>query len=155
MGLSVVIAGSAFAADVRPMSDAKKVTAIFPASAKVRVLNVWATWCAPCVAEMPDLRALDGAFGDEMAVVGVSLDDMIPNAKPAAVASFLDKQQIAYPNVYYTGETEALGAYLKMTGEIPLTIVYDRSGNELWRLQGQIERDKMLARLRDTLRRMQ
>jgi len=42
------------------------------------VINVWATWCVPCVAEMPDLRAMAGSFGADVALAGVSLDDMIP-----------------------------------------------------------------------------
>jgi thiol-disulfide isomerase/thioredoxin len=120
----------------------------------VRVLNVWATWCVPCVAEMPVLREIDATFGKELALAGVSLDDMIPGAKPATVAAFLDKQKIAFPNVYYTGNVDALADTLVFSGEIPVTIVYDGKGRELWRHEGLLDRTKTLARLRDTLRRM-
>jgi thiol-disulfide isomerase/thioredoxin len=112
-------------------------------------------WCIPCVAEMPDLRAIDDAFGNEVAIVGVSLDDMLPDAKSSATAAFLDKQKIAFPNVYYTGNADALADRLDFSGEIPITIVYDRKGKELWRHQGRIERDKTIARLREVLRRME
>lgn len=137
------------------MKEPAKIATVFPAAAKVRVLNVWAMWCVPCVAEMPDLRAIDAAFGSEVAIAGVSLDDMLPDAKKEDTTRFLDKFKIAFPNVYYTGNPDALGDQLRFNGEIPITIVFDRKGKELWRHQGRLEKDKTIARLRETLRRMQ
>ena len=142
------------AADLRVIKEPAKIAAVFPSKAKVRVLNIWAMWCVPCVAEMPDLRAIDDAFGAEVALAGVTLDDMLPDAKSAKTVEFLDQQKIAFPNVYYTGNADELGEQLKFSGEIPVTIVFDRKGNELWRHQGRLDREKTIARLRDTLRRM-
>jgi hypothetical protein len=102
---------------------------------------------------MPDLRTIDQTFGEEVAVIGISLDDMIPDAKQATVAAFLDKQRIAFPNVYYTGNMDRLGDHLNITGELPVTIVYDAAGKELWRHQGRIDREKTIAQLRELLRR--
>lgn len=136
------------------MKDPAKITTVFPATAKVRVLNIWAIWCVPCVAEMPDLKAIDEAFGAEVALAGVTLDDMLPDAKSATTVQFLDKHKIAFPNVYYTGNADDLGDRLQFSGEIPVTIVYDRKGKELWRHQGRLERQKTIARLRETLRRI-
>jgi thiol-disulfide isomerase/thioredoxin len=149
-----LLALTASAADLRTVKDPAKIAAVFPAAAKVRVVNVWAMWCVPCVAEMPDLRAIDEAFGAEVTLAGVSLDDMLPDAKAEKTAQFLDKQKIAFPNVYYTGNADELGEQLKFSGEIPVTIVFDRKGNELWRHQGRLDREKTIARLRETLRRM-
>lgn len=142
------------AADLRPLKDPLAIDSVFAKPAKVRVLNVWATWCIPCVAEMPDLRAMDEAFGKEVAFAGVTLDDMIPDAKQDRVSAFLDKHGITFPNVYYTGNADKLGEHLKFDGEIPITIVYDRKGKELWRHTGRLDREKTLAQLRDILRRM-
>jgi thiol-disulfide isomerase/thioredoxin len=153
LSLSAALTLSLFAADLRPTSDPREIVKAFPAAAKVRMLNVWATWCIPCVQEMPDLRAIDEAFGRELAMAGVSMDDMIPDTKRERVASFLDKQKIAFPNVYYTGNADDLAKHLAFNGEIPITIVYDRNGKELWRHQGRLERDATIARLRDILRR--
>lgn len=136
------------------MKTPADIAKVFPATAKVRVLNVLATWCIPCVQEMPDLRAIDEMFGAELAVAGVSLDDMIPDTKPEKVVAFLDRQRIAFPNLYYTGNPDDLGDHLDFDGEIPLTIVYDGKGKELWRHQGRLERDATVARLRDLSRRM-
>lgn len=142
------------AADLRTVKEPAQIASAFPAKAQVRVLNVWAMWCIPCVAEMPDLRAIDDAFGPEVAIAGVSLDDMLPDAKRDRTIAFLDKQKIAFPNVYYTGNPDDLGEHLKFDGEIPITIVYDRDGKELWRHTGRLKRDETIARLRETLRRM-
>ena len=143
------------AADLRPAKTPGEIAKVFPAGAKVRLVNVWATWCVPCVQEMPDLRVIDETFGAEVAVVGVSMDDMIPDTKPEKVASFLDRHKIAFANVYYTGNADDLGEHFDFDGEIPLTILYDRKGKELWRHQGRLERDKTIAQVRDILRRMQ
>jgi thiol-disulfide isomerase/thioredoxin len=143
------------AADLRTVKEPARIASVFPAQAKVRVLNVWAMWCIPCVAEMPDLRAIDETFGAEVALAGVSLDDMLPDAKREKTIAFLDKQKIAFPNVYYTGNPDDLGDHLKFDGEIPVTIVYDAEGKELWRHTGRLEKDETIARLRETLRRMQ
>jgi thiol-disulfide isomerase/thioredoxin len=155
LSLSILLTLPVLAADLRPLKEPAKIAAVFPAAAKVRVLNVWATWCVPCVAEMPDLRAIDDAFGAEVAMAGVTLDDMLPDAKPAKTAEFLDRQKIAFPNVYYTGNADDLGERLRFSGEIPITIVFDRKGNELWRHEGRLDRDQTIAHLRETLRRMQ
>jgi thiol-disulfide isomerase/thioredoxin len=148
-----LLALPALAADLRPVKEPAKIAGVFPAAAKLRVINVWAMWCAPCVAEMPDLRAIDEAFGAEVALAGVSLDDMLPDASQKPVRAFLDKHRITFPNVYYTGNADALGDYLRFNGELPITIVYDRNGKELWRHQGRINREQTIARLRDLLRR--
>jgi thiol-disulfide isomerase/thioredoxin len=153
--LSVAIAATTLAADLRSIKDPAKIASVFPGKAKVRLLNVWATWCVPCVAEMPDLRAIDEAFGKEVALAGVSLDDMIPDAKPTTVAAFLDQQKIAFPNVYYTGNADVLASTFDFSGEIPVTILFDRNGNELWRHQGRLDRDQTIAQVRVFLRRMQ
>jgi thiol-disulfide isomerase/thioredoxin len=149
------LALSASAADLRTIKEPAKIAAVFPAAAKLRVVNVWAMWCVPCVAEMPDLRAIDEQFGAEVAFAGVSLDDMMPDASPKPVTQFLDKHRIAYPNVYYTGNLDALGDYLNFSGEIPITIVYDGKGKELWRHQGRLDKNQTIAQLRDLLRRKQ
>ncbi len=54
---------SAAAASVVEVKEPAKIASAFSPRAAIRVLNVWATWCAPCVEEMADLRAIDAAFG--------------------------------------------------------------------------------------------
>lgn len=148
------LAASASAADLRDLKDPAKIKDVFPRAAKVRVVNIWATWCVPCVAEMPELRTVGAAFGSELAIVGVSMDDMIPGAKRESVAVFLDRQKIRYVNVYYRGNADDLSRYYRFEGEIPVTIAFDSSGREIWRHQGAIKSASTISDLRKLLRRI-
>lgn len=153
--LLFLFAASASAADLREVKDPAKIKTFFPAAAKLRVVNVWATWCVPCVAEMPELKAVDAAFGPELALAGVSMDDMIPEMTRDKVVRFLDRQKISYLNLYYSGNADDLTDFLRFDGEIPVTIAFDRAGKELWRHEGPIESANTIAELRKLLRRMQ
>jgi len=154
--LCLSVAAAARAADLREVKDPAAIARIFPASARLRVVNVWATWCLPCVEEMPVLRSIDQTFGDEVAMLGITLDDMIPGDRAETkkrVVAFLDAKQVAFPNAYYTGSSDALADTLRIDGAIPITIIYDGKGKELWRLQGTLERDQAIQKIRNLLRR--
>ncbi len=101
---------------------------------KVILLNLWATWCAPCRREMPDLDRLQAAMGgDEFEVVAVSID-----RKGAEVAqAFLDEIKIQNLKLYIdktakiTREADVFG--------MPTTILIGRNGKELGRMIGPAE----------------
>ena len=153
--LSLSLTAGLSAAELPDFADATSLQSLFPRDARLRLVNVWATWCAPCVAEMPDLNAIDAAFGPELAILGVSMDDAIPGATKEKVTGFLSKQKIGFPNAYYTGTPEKLGEHLDFAGEIPVTIIFDRDGKELWRHQGRINKEETIATIRNFLRRNQ
>jgi thiol-disulfide isomerase/thioredoxin len=151
--LSAATAGAASLVEVK---DPARIADSFSPKAPVRLVNVWATWCVPCVEEMADLRAISDVFGTQVSLVGVSLDDMIPGDRAEIkrkVTTFLDQKKIAYTNIYYRGQSDALAENLRFGGEIPITILYDRSGRELWRQQGKIDRKKTIAEIRKILGR--
>ena len=150
----LLVANVASAATLRDVKDPKKIAEVFPRAAKLRVVNIWATWCAPCVAEIPELRALGAAFGPEVALVGVSTDEAVPEGDRAKVAAFLDKQKIAYTNIYYRGSVDDLMSFYRFEGTIPITIAFDRSGKEVWRHEGPVRSADAIAELRKLLRRM-
>ena len=56
------------------------------------VVNFWATWCAPCLEEMPELSALD-AMREHVEVIGLAYEDI----KPAELRTFLEKRPVVYP----------------------------------------------------------
>lgn len=143
------------AATLIDVKDPAKIAQAFPARAPLRIVNVWATWCVPCVDEINDLAAISREF-PQVSMLGVSLDDMVPDDRTKTkkkVEAFLDQKKINYSNVYYSGNSDALADSLKFSGEIPITIIFDRNGRELWRQQGRIDRQKTIAEIRKLLRR--
>ena len=124
--------------------------------AKLRVVNIWATWCVPCVHEMDDLRTVSSTFRGKVEFAGVSMDDVIPGDPQTTrnkVEKFLARKRITYPNYYYTGAQNALVDAFAFGGELPVTIVYDRAGKELFRVQGVIEKKTFSKTLNQLLKR--
>ncbi|MGF7160677.1 thiol-disulfide isomerase/thioredoxin [Rhodoligotrophos appendicifer] len=98
---------------------------------KTVLLNLWATWCAPCREEMPALAALQKKYGGEnFEVVAISIDQ-----KGAPVAkAFLDEIGVKDLAIYLDKTTKTLGL-LKGVG-LPTTVLIDPQGQELGRLLG-------------------
>jgi thiol-disulfide isomerase/thioredoxin len=102
----------------------------------VLVINVWATWCAPCVEEIPDLITL--SKDEHVRVVGISIDD--PEDVTSKVVPFLKKHAVSYPVfVKAAGKDEAFINALnrQWTGAVPVTFVYDGAGRQRTMLVGK------------------
>ena len=90
---------------------------------KVVVLDFWATWCPPCVKEIPHFIELHEQYKDRgFAMVGISLD----HQGVSVVKSFVRKYQVNYPILMTDGRVDK--AYGGITG-IPTTFVIDSAGN--------------------------
>jgi peroxiredoxin len=90
---------------------------------KVVILDFWATWCQPCLAEIPHFIELQNEFRDKgVTIVGLSVDSLIPSD----VAKFASENGINYPIVMADEKTAT--AYGADQG-VPTTIVIDRKGN--------------------------
>lgn len=100
---------------------------------QIILVNFWATWCAPCVEEMPALNALqEDLGGEDFQVVTVSLDRRIDEAR-----EFFERLELdALPLIHD-------GSFTSMTqvGAIglPMTVLYDRNGREIGRLPAPAE----------------
>jgi thiol-disulfide isomerase/thioredoxin len=102
----------------------------------VVVLNLWATWCAPCRREMPSLDRLQAALGEDgLTVIALSLD----RGDIAKVRAFFEELEIANLAIYRDPQARA-GRELGAPG-LPTTIVIDRAGQEVGRLLGPAEWD--------------
>lgn len=85
------------------------------------LVNYWATWCPPCVHEMPELDLLYREHGDRVVVLGVVMD----HADTAAVRRFVARMGVGYPIVAGTrGVTRQIGS----TRALPATWLYDPTG---------------------------
>ena len=101
---------------------------------KVVLLNLWATWCAPCRKEMPELDQLQAELGsDKFEVVAISVD----RGSPAKSRAFL-KEINANALKLYHDPTAQLGFSLKTIG-MPSTLLVDAEGKEIGRLVGPAE----------------
>lgn len=153
----VLMASPAAATTLEEVRSPEKIAASFSPQARLRVINLWATWCGPCVAEMPELKAVDQAFTPaEVELIGVSFDDVIPGERSEIkkkVQKFLTGRSIDYRNFYYVGKMKWMNDHFKFGGELPLTIVLDSKGREIARHQGPIEKQKFIAKLRTLLRK--
>lgn len=97
------------------------------------LLNLWATWCAPCVVEMPILDDLAGEYGDALRVVTVS-QDMQGAAK---VVPFFAENSFSNLEPWLDPDN-ALGFGIG-GGVLPTTVLYDSQGKEVWRVVGEYD----------------
>jgi peroxiredoxin len=109
-------------------------------SKNLRLVNVWATTCGPCVVEFPDLVEINRMYrGREFEMVGVNLDG--PAAKDK-VEAFLEKNQASFVNHIYDGKDiyaliDAVDS--KWPGAIPYTLLIKPGGEVIYRHLGTIE----------------
>ena len=100
---------------------------------KVVLLNVWATWCAPCIIEMPMLNELQGTRGgDDFEVVTVSIDRIAEDAQ-----KFLNENTLSSLLPWHDS-SYALPAKVGAHG-LPVSIFYDRQGLEIARVSGEVD----------------
>lgn len=97
------------------------------------VLNFWATWCPPCVKEMPELDRFAQAFASRGGrVVGLAVDN------PTAVRQFLAKTPVSYAIGLAGFDGTELSRQLgNSTGALPFTAVFDRQGRVVQRKLGE------------------
>jgi len=108
---------------------------------KVVLLNLWATWCAPCRGEMPALNRLESELGsDKFEVVAVAVD----KSGLDGARKFLDETKAGKLKLY-ADPTARAGNELKVIG-MPTTILVDGEGREIGRLIGPAEWDSADAK---------
>ena len=99
----------------------------------VVLVNLWATWCAPCITEMPMLADLQTEFSDtDLRVIAVSVDRLDDRAKAKARLAQLSNGALAF----YHDPRMAIVYPMKARG-FPTSVLYDRNGKELARLAGE------------------
>ena len=97
------------------------------------LINLWATWCAPCVKEMPLLDDLAADYDGKVRVLTVS-QDMGSSDK---IAAFFEQGGYRMLEPWHDPDN-ALGFALGDT-MLPMTILYDASGQEVWRVMGDFD----------------
>jgi thiol-disulfide isomerase/thioredoxin len=144
--------------------DAKGIAALRKNDTKkVRLFNVWATWCGPCVKEFPELVATSRKFGlRDFELITISMD--APNELPE-VKAFLEKHNAIVPNklkaslkaegrqgnayIFNEASSEALMQALdtEWPGPIPHTLVVAPGGEVIFRHNGEIDGEELRAKI--------
>jgi peroxiredoxin len=136
-------------------------------SEKLRLINVWATWCAPCVQEFPDLTATAQRFSRrEFELITISLDEPGDKAKAEA---FLGKHRAVLSdqlrksvkaegrstnNYLYVGaNVDALAEALdpQWSGALPFSVLIDQRGKVLYRVAGKVDPDAVISKVLETI----
>ncbi len=107
---------------------------------KPLLLNFWATWCPPCVEELP---LLDGFYKQNVSngwqVLGLAID------QPSAVRNFLTKKPLTFAiGLAGLNGTDLVKSLGNLSGALPFTVVFGQSGQLLHRKMGQVSADDLI-----------
>ena len=114
----------------------------------VLVINVWGSWCGPCVQEVPDLKAAHAHFeesGDPVQFIGVNDRD-----SPSAALAFEQRHDMPYPSLADDGGRTLLDLQGMATPR-PSTLVLDREGRLAARVAGQVDDATLQGLVEDVL----
>ncbi|MFM9000774.1 MAG: TlpA family protein disulfide reductase, partial [Opitutia bacterium] len=149
--------------------DAKGLAALRKnPTSKYRLVNVWATWCAPCVKEFPDIVELTRKFGmRDFELVTLSMDDPkdLPKVEAflgknaagtaAKIQNGLKNEGRTTNHYVFTGSADELATSLDkdMPGPIPHTVVIAPGGEIVYRHTGIIDREQAASAILDRMTR--
>jgi thiol-disulfide isomerase/thioredoxin len=137
--LLVCVAGAAGAQEFSLTDANAKVHRLSDYRGKWVLVNFWATWCPPCLEEMPDLGALYDARRDkDLVVIGVAMDFQ----NPREVIEFADNMLVSYPIVL--GDKKVTEQFARIRG-LPTTLIYDPKGKLVKTHLGAITRKQIEA----------
>jgi len=115
---------------VIPVNEEEVRSLVTHSVGKVVLLNVWATWCVPCIEEFPNLLKLRSTYAPRgLDVKFISIDQLQKSER--AVQTFLKRMKIDFPTyIKSTKNDESFinALHPEWSGAVPATFVYDRSG---------------------------
>nr|WP_216859903.1 TlpA disulfide reductase family protein [Polynucleobacter sp. UK-Kesae-W10] len=114
---------------------------------KVLVVNFWASWCPPCVEEMPALDKIAQEYADKnVLIVGIGIDS------PSNIREFLQKTPISYPIVIGGLEGSNLAKQMGNTqGALPYTVIINPQGKSIYTKLGKISEDELKKAINSAL----
>jgi thiol-disulfide isomerase/thioredoxin len=108
---------------------------------QVRLVNFWATWCAPCREEIPTFKELEAAYGPKgFRIVGIAMDD----EGAAVVRPFVEKMGIGYLNLI--GDEQAADRFGGVVG-YPTSFLLDRDGKVVKSWPGLVPKSYLIKEI--------
>ena len=114
---------------------------------KVLVVNFWASWCPPCVEEMPTLELLQKEFLQQNVLfVGIGIDS------PSNIREFLEKTPVSYPILVGGLDGSSLSKQMGNTqGALPFTVIINGQGKATYSKLGKISEEELRKAIKSTL----
>lgn len=116
---------------------------------RVMLVNFWATWCPPCVREMPLLQeTAERHAGDGLTVIGIAMDE------PEAIRAFIEDLSIDYPLVY--GAADVINTQRRWgnsRGVLPYTVLVDADGVIRWQYMGEVSEEQLASLMSEWVER--
>lgn len=117
-----------------------KQRSIFEWQGKIRIINFWATWCPPCLKEIPEFIKLQEELNNKgIQFIGIAIEDR------QSVKEYLSTVSINYPMLIAEDEGITLSHELgNIINAVPFTLIVNRQGQIIHRQPGEISREKIL-----------
>jgi len=114
---------------------------------KILVVNFWASWCPPCVEEMPTLDKLQAEFkGQNVLFVGIGIDS------PSNIREFLEKTPVSYPIVIGGLEGSNISKQMgNAQGALPYTVIINSKGKSTSSKLGKISEEELRSAIKTAL----
>ncbi len=136
LALCLMLAGAAHAEDFSVTDTQGKTHRLSDYRGKWVLVNFWATWCPPCLEEIPDLVALYEAHRKELEVIGIAME----YRDTKAVIEFADNLFISYPVVL---GNDKIAAQIGKVNGLPTSFIFSPSGKLVKRHVGALNRQSM------------
>jgi thiol-disulfide isomerase/thioredoxin len=136
-----------------PATADQVLAAVREPGAKAVLVNVWATWCAPCRAEFPDLMRVARELRPEglrVVLVSADFDESLPKAR-----AFLAQHDVDFPSYHKTGDDMMFINTLDSlwTGALPATLLYDGAGHRVRFWEGMQNYETFSRAVREVLQK--
>jgi peroxiredoxin len=125
------------------------------ARGKVLIVNFWATWCGPCIAEFPEFVAIDAKYREKgVKMVAVSADELA-DVKPKVIPFVKEQRAMFDILVQDTDDPQEMIDVVDKNwqGTLPATFVYDKEGKPIYTRYGVIDRDQLIEVIEKALKR--
>ncbi len=114
---------------------------------KVILLVFFATWCPPCIDEIPHLNAIQNAYKNHVQIIGVLLEE---NKTNSTIGSFIQTHNIIYP-ITNSRQNYILAEALGGIRSLPTTVMYDTKGNYHTHFTGKVPQEMIEAEIKKAL----